>query len=176
MREKLTQQDFEALTAWLDGELAGQDAGRVERLVREDAAWRAEANAQRRLEAILAEADELPPVPADLAERVLAHVRRQTRRPPMVIRLARRLAPVAAAAAVLIAVMVWRPWSRPGGTDVGPPVAEKKLPAAEEEFVAENVDFFRNYEVCDVMASNADVIDMATLEAIDDLERNKSGI
>lgn len=73
MTDRLEQRDFDDLSAWLDGQLPAERAGEVERLCREDPAWR---NAHRELLAIGQAMDGVvvPAPAAGLAERIIAGV------------------------------------------------------------------------------------------------------
>jgi len=140
------------LSAYLDGELDRAQTERIERRLQEDPAL---AEAYRQLRAVEAALElwEPPGPPEDLAERIIRRAGRLGR--PLVLRVAKWLVPLTAAAAIMfVAVVINRP--RPQ------PVA----PNAVEEFTTNNLDFFREYDV---------VANFDTLQAIDELESEGSG-
>ncbi len=166
--ERLGQSDFEDLSAFVDGELPDDTARRVERLVVDDPAWR---EARRQLQAV----DEMldlwraPAPPADLARRISRQVRLSGHRSPVWVRVVRIAAPLAAAAAVLLAVMLTRApqTSQPEGRNVAVQAQPlPKVPAGDslvaDALAADNLDFFQDYDV---------LSDYETLEALDRLER-----
>ncbi len=75
MHGTLGQHDFEALSAWLDGELDGDAADEVERLVASDPDWKQAAVELKSLDAALGSTPTPPAPPADLTERILRTVR-----------------------------------------------------------------------------------------------------
>lgn len=166
--ERLTQSDFDDLSAYLDGELAGPRAQQVRQLLATDATWQ---QAHRHLVELNGALDAFaaPALPAGLADRIIAKAH-ETARPRTVIRLVRWLAPAAAAAAILVAVLVLQQHKGPQGTQADRQVAQTDTHttptgtdplhgvATEDRFVVENLDFFCNYDV----AAN-----LETLEAID---------
>ncbi len=159
---ELQQDDFDDLSAYLDGELPAADARRVETLIRENVAWR---RSYQELQAVSTALDafEAPAAPPALAGRIQAQIRAQ-RQAPVVIRLVRWLAPAAAAAAVLIAA-TFAFKSIPSG---GGPIAQApKAPAADsakvDTFIVENLEFFRDMDV---------VNNLETIEAIQDAEES----
>ena len=99
--EKLQRQsDIEDLSAWMDGELADADARRVAHLVEMDPAW---TRAHRELKALDDALGAMPtPTPQrPLTDRIVhAATRRRAR-----VRIVRIAAPLAAAAAILLAVL-----------------------------------------------------------------------
>jgi len=160
----LEQSDLEALSAWLDGELPAADADRVGGLVASDPAWGA---AHREL-AALDEALAAMPVPRPsrpLTERIVrAALRRR-----LAGRVVRIAAPLAAAAAVVIAVLALTTGNppRPRGiertiathlADVAP--ADRALVANLGIFAPE-VESFTDVR---------DVVDADTLAALASLE------
>ncbi len=173
--ERLTDVEREDLSAYLDDELDAARRGEVERRVEAQPAWR---RAHRELTAVDAALDSYtaPAPPAGLADRVLAHTRRSVRR-RQVLRVVGWVAPVAAAAAILL--IVFAVLSGPGETALPPgsPIvhtppgeleasqAYQDVPETEraqmEEVIIQHLSFFRNYEVLE---------EFETLEAIDRLE------
>ncbi|MGB2819471.1 MAG: hypothetical protein WBF17_00715, partial [Phycisphaerae bacterium] len=73
MTERLGHSDYDELSAYLDGELPAARAADVERLIREDHAWR---RAHREMTAVSAALDSytVPAPPGDLADRIVAGV------------------------------------------------------------------------------------------------------
>jgi hypothetical protein len=181
MDAKLTQQDFEQLSAFLDGELGEADQARAEERLAADGAWR---RARARLEALdrALDAYAVPAAPAGLVGRIL----RKTTRQRAAVRWAwprwRYLAPLAAAAALVAALLVYHALRQPAGQ--GPnlvnsqgPIDPSPLPedtrAFEEPRLAEldvlvedNLDFFRDLGV---------VNNLDTIEAIYSQQQMRSG-
>jgi hypothetical protein len=167
----LTPEQYEDLSAWLDGQLAPDQAEQVRRLCEQDPAWSAAQAEMKALDGLL-DLYRPPTCPAGLAERIAREVParvRPTRK--TVLQFARWLVPLAAAAAVLVGVLLHEHFSAesgpatPGngtriatqnGTD-GPDgsagdVDRPDEPApgegpAVEEFVVQNLDFFQDYDV-----------------------------
>jgi hypothetical protein len=79
----------------------------------------------------------------------------------VVLRIVRYAAPLAAAAAVVLAVVLWH--NKPDPTSTGPLVAVTQV---DDEVVVENLDFFKDFQVVD---------NYQTLQAIDDLEKASIG-
>lgn len=150
----LTPVDFEDLSAWLDGELDGERSARVAALVGADPAWRRARAELTALDAAL-DAYTVPAAPADLAERILRRVAAQPRRLPVVIRLARWLAPVAAAAGIILAARFFYP----------PPRR-----AEAEAIVRDNFALMKQY-----VKDRDVVVNLETLEAIAELEAQRYG-
>jgi anti-sigma factor RsiW len=73
MSGQLRQSDFEDLTAWLDGELTGQRAAQVERLVHDDPVWRRAEQELRSLHKAIDGYAAPAPAPG-LARRILAGI------------------------------------------------------------------------------------------------------
>jgi anti-sigma factor RsiW len=163
----LSQADLDELSAYLDGELDVDAAARVAALLATDDAWaQARADLQALSEAM--DAYDVPPVPAGLADRICAAARPTS----PVIRLVKWLAPVAAAAGVVLAVMAWQNTNKPqvpndgGMASVGGKLiqqaneAEGDMPE-QDRLAVEGMNIFKNYEVLD---------NFETLQAIDRLE------
>jgi anti-sigma factor RsiW len=176
MEERISQTDFEELSAYMDGELTEPTLSRVKGLLETSPAW---AKALERLQAVdrAMEAYAAPAAPADLAGRVL---RKTTRAPAMARPSLRWVVPLTAAAAIVVAVLVYgamnRPTKRKSGVvtpvvnKVPPPVAgqnntvapdvddEEEYPEVAETFVEDHLDFFRDMGV---------INNLDTIEAID---------
>jgi anti-sigma factor RsiW len=164
----MKQSDFAALSAYVDGQLEGPRAAQVRELIASDPAWREAYRQMTQLDQLLNTVD-VPAAPADLAGRIISRVRGQ--RSHAILRFARYAAPLAAAAAIVIGILVCQGLlgtPRHGtqvaiGTNVenhAPPEERKVV----EDLAAENLDFFKDYDV----VSNLD-----TLEAIDRLEASQ---
>jgi anti-sigma factor RsiW len=164
----MKQSDFADLCAYLDGQLEGPRAAQVQELIASDDVWR-EAHRQMTQLDELIQACEAPAVPADLAGRIISHVRGR-QRSSVILKFVRYAAPLAAAAAIVIGVLVWQGvlgtfWH---GEEVA--IVKHDKPAQPEdrkvveELVVENLDFFKDYDV---------VNNLDTLEAIDRLEASQ---
>ena len=137
MEPTLTEDEFQELSAWHDGELPPPRAEAVARNVQHDPAW-AEANRQiERLDETLA-GWSAPPVPDDLAEQICEAARKPSTE-YRVLRLVRWLSPLAAAAAIVLAV-----------TFLHHPAARQQemhtAQAVPEEFVREGLEVFDGLE------------------------------
>lgn len=97
MNTQLTQSDWEDLSAYFDGELTGELADRIARLVETDPAWQRAHASLTQLDARL-DAWAVPAPRAELPERIGQAVTRQSR----TRQLRRWLIPAAAAAVVLL--------------------------------------------------------------------------
>jgi len=73
MSELLKQSDFEALSAWLDGELSADAAAEVERHIQQDPVWRQAADDLRNLHEAL-DSYTVPAGKPGLAQRILAGI------------------------------------------------------------------------------------------------------
>jgi hypothetical protein len=112
MEERLTQNDFEELSAYMDGELTPAATARVRDRLQTSPAWR---GALERLQAVdtAIEAYVVPPAPADLARRVLRQTA-QAHRPLHFARPSLRwLVPLAAAATIVAVLLVYGATNRP---------------------------------------------------------------
>ena len=174
MKRELKRSEFEDLSAWYDGELAGQRKGRVENLVATDALWGREYERLSRLDGLL-DCCTIPadrraatgPVDADLAERIIRNVRGAVRPRPLLVRmLAAGGAGLAAAAAILVVVLLAEPAGPPEHKPAAVVASRLKDVAAEDRFIVENLEFFENLHVL----SNYE-----SLEAIDRLESQPRG-
>ena len=163
----LTQDDFDDLSALLDGELSPRRAGEVEGLVQSDPHWRA---AWQELQAVdeALDAYGVPAAPRDLPERIIAAARRLGRTRPVILRIARWAGPAAAAAAaIVIAVALASRTTPPIKTE--PIVAEPPVKAGpldgldkEDRFVVANLPFFKVFGVLE---------NLDTLKAIEQLDQ-----
>ena len=160
------QHEFDDLSALLDGELPPERAAEIEALVRSDQRWRA---AWLELKAVDAALDDypVPAAPADLAGRIVAAARRLRRSRPIVIRIARWAAPLAAAAAAVIlavALISRTPQDPVSGTTIAkdsPKADPLKGLDGEDRFVVANLSFFKDIGVLE---------NLETLNAIERLE------
>jgi anti-sigma factor RsiW len=171
----LTQLEFEDLSAYLDGELDARRAAEVRARVESDPAWRG-VHAQLQAVDAAMDAYAAPPAPADLPERVLAYVNREASQ-PVVIRLVRWAAPLAAAAAVLVAAgLLYRHLTASPGAP-GNAVRTAPAPAAEnnqavESLVRDNLDFFKDLDV----VANLDTLqEMDRMEGVEGPENHEDG-
>lgn len=164
MEARLTQTELEELSAWLDGELPPAEAAIVAQRVRQDPVW---TRAQAELAALDAALNvcTVPAAPEGLADRIRENVRRH--RGGRIIRIVKYLAPAAAAAAIVLAVVIWQSGLRTGTTPAGGNGTIGQVDAAlkgmndEDKLAVEAMDFFKNYDVLD---------NFETLQAIDKLE------
>ncbi|HUT60857.1 MAG TPA: hypothetical protein VNA25_23670 [Phycisphaerae bacterium] len=198
MDERLSQTEFEDLSAYLDGELTGEALRRVEAKLAGDAEWQ---RALRRLQALdrAIGVYNPPGAPADLAARVIDAVARARRPAPQAIRIARWLIPAAAAAAIILGVLIYKGLTGPE-TEVKPgrPTA-KAVPVvvpenasiSAEELAMEHADFLHQSFVAAVekdrreerfTVENLDFFrdydvlsNIETIEAIDALENQAKG-
>ena len=182
MEDKLTQIDLENLSAYMDGELADPERARITELLRGSPAW---IDALRRLQSVgrAMEAYAVPPAPEGLADRVLrktSHAHRAVLLPKAPLRW---LAPLAAAAAIFAAILIFQAANRPGRHNPNivspshkgvvvpspapqpgeqPPLIDDEeaypdLDLAVENFAEDNLDFLRDMGV---------VNNLETIEAI----------
>jgi len=164
----LTQDDFDDLSALLDGELSPRRTGEVEDLVQSDPHWRA---AWQELQAVdeALNAYGVPPAPRDLPERIIAAARRLGRTRPVVLRIARWAGPaVAAAAAVVIAVALASRTTPPNKAEPTVAKAAAKTDPLEgldeqDRFVVANLSFFKDFGVLE---------NLDTLKAIEQLDQH----
>ena len=155
MKRALEQSELEDLGAYLDGELAPEQAQRVQQLLAQDPAWQEAAGRLKSLDEALGLYD-VPACDNGLSERIIANVRKAGRVSPA-IRIIRWVAPLAAAAAIVLAVLIGNPWQTTKMT----PSAGPSL----ETFTVENLDFFKDYNV---------LCNYDTLQALDDLDSQNS--
>lgn len=180
MEAKLTQQDFEQLSAFLDGELGEADRAQVAERLAADEAWR---RARSRLEAldIALDAYAVPPAPAGLAQRILQRTTRRRATVRWAWPRLRFLAPLAAAAALVAALLVYHAVRQPAapGPELANPQVVDPAPLPEDTnafeeprlaeldgMVEDNLDFFRDLGV---------VNNLDTIEAIYSQQQTRSG-
>lgn len=158
----INSSELAELSAYLDGELPSQRAEKISRLLERDDALAAAAEQLRAVDRAL-DLLEAPAPAADLADRIIAAV--EARRKTAVVKIAKYLAPLAAAAMLLAAILFWQPFSHKSATTSSMPAdAAQAAPAdakAVEEFARDNLDFFQDYEV---------VANYETIEAMEALE------
>lgn len=161
------QSELEALSAWMDGELPAEKSQRVARLVREDPRWQA---AHHDFLAVDAALDRLQtPAPgAELTDRI---VRAARRRGPAA-RAARILAPLAAAAAVVIAVWVGSTRPEPVRPNALESIIAKALPGVPEKdrLMVEQMPLFQNYGHIVSYEQVRSIVDGPTLSELARLE------
>ncbi len=188
MTDRLEQHEFEALSAWWDGELPPEQAADIERRVDTDPRW-ASALADLQATDRALDAWTVPAPSTDLSARILAAAAREafqaSPQRSRVLRFAYWAVPAAAAAAVILALgVLYNPAPRtPGGegTDVvqqappapAPPAHERTAPAPEalvgldraDSAVVANLDLFRDMDVIE---------NLDTLQAIERLEGERT--
>jgi len=172
---KLSAAEHEELSAYADGELPADRSAEIEQLIAEQPAWRLAYEELRAVDEAL-DGFVVPGGDEGLAERVLARVRKASRR-AMVLRVVAWAVPAAAAAAVVLVVVAALSQGnriRPVGPTLAgvPPVELEKskayqgVPQAErpqlDEVIINHLSFFRDYEVAE---------DLETLQAIEKLEK-----
>jgi hypothetical protein len=182
MIRELTQSEMEQLNAWLDGELEASDASRVEAMIASDAVWAQAAQELQSLDDMLGEYT-VPAAPAELADRIIAAARREQPASQWTIRLVKYLAPVAAAAAILIVLWQYDVVSNqvspnnPGVAATNSPqansVATNKNQQDLDNVIVEHLPFFKQYESAEKVSHNDAVVDDATLQALDHLEHSQ---
>lgn len=162
---RMKQSDFADLSAYLDGQLEGPRAAQVQQLIAGDAAWGEAYREMTELDQLIHACD-VPPVPADLSQRIISHVRGQ--RSHAIVKFVKYAAPLAAAAAIVIGILVWQHLPGPSRPEAQIATIDKPAPQEDpkvaEDLAMENLDFFKDYDV----VSNLD-----TLDAIDRLEASQ---
>lgn len=167
MRE-LSQSELEQINAYLDGELEAEEASRVEAMIGSDPAWAQGARELRSLDSLLGEY-EVEAAPAGLADRIIAASRRERSGTRLVIRLARYLTPVtAAAAAVVLYVSFYQPAQN--NSDDGAGRISQREQQDVDNVIVEHLGFFKQYEAVDKISQTDTVADEETLKALDQLE------
>lgn len=131
----LTKTQREDLSAWLDGELPAPRADEVANLVASDPAWKQAHAELTRLDGLL-DAWQAPAMPVDLPDRILDRAHR-----PNVLRIARWLAPAAAAAMLAVAGLAVYRAQTPSPQATTNDVARQNE-TIPESFIAENVELF----------------------------------
>ena len=171
MIRELTQSEMEQLNAWLDGELEAAEASRVEAMIASDAAWAQAAKELQSLDDMLG-GYTVPAAPVDLAGRIIAAARREPPAGQWTIRLVKYLAPLAAAAAVLILYVAFH---HPVETNLPGPdqVANSKSQQELDSVIVEHLGFFKQYDSVEKASHNDTIADDATLQAIDQLEHSQ---
>ena len=175
MEHKLTQADWDDLSAYFDGELADDQARRVESMLASDEQWRAALRHLKALDAAL-DTQNVPEAPSDLSRRIIANNNRIEQR--RTIRVIRWAVPLAAAAVIVLAVGLLHKFVSQD-TNVNKDLVVNRFPAprptqppdtlaqkANDEFVVQNLGFFRDYDV---------VNNLETIEAIDLAEKQATG-
>lgn len=160
------QSEIEELVAWMDGELPPDQAARVAGLVRQDPPWQA---TYREFLAVDAALDrlEVPPPSAHLTDRIV----RAARRRQMAGRVFRALAPLAAAAAIILAVWLGSRGPEPVAPSVEQIIAEALADVPKEDrFMVENMSMFQNYRDIVSYEEIRSVVDGKTLTALARLE------
>jgi anti-sigma factor RsiW len=169
VNKQLWQSELEDLSAFIDGELPDERAAEVQRLVDAEPAWQAAWQDMTAVDAAM-DAYDAPAAPPDLAARISASVRQAApARSPLVY----WLAPLAAAAAIVLAVLVYHSITgQQTGNGTGPIVNVTPSPAPVDEarevdqFASENFDFVKELDVL----NNFD-----TIKAIDKVEEESNG-
>jgi anti-sigma factor RsiW len=166
--KQLGQSELEDLSAFIDGELPDERAAEIQSLVDADAAWQAALQDMTAVDAAM-DAYDAPAAPPDLAARIAASVRQAA---PAHSRLIYWLAPLAAAAAIVLAVLVYHNvTAQPKGdgpriVDLTPSPAPVDEAKEIEQFASENFDFVKELDVL----NNFD-----TIKAIDKVEEESNG-
>ena len=157
---KLKPTETEQISAYLDGELSADQMADVGLRIENDPAWSTAAAELSRVDALL-DAWQVQGLQRDLA----GDIRTRIRRAPGVFPWRQAIAPLAAAAAIALAVGLSHLLTR---GDVGAGDLASARPAAvladvaeDDRLVVENLDLFEDYEV---------LANFATLEAIEELE------
>lgn len=171
MSDRLERQsDLEQLSAWMDGELDPPAGESVARLVREDPIWRATWEEFRAVDSAL---EACPPVRPrrDLTDRIVRAARRQR----LWSRAVRIAAPLAAAAAVILAVyLAWPQRQTPAPTLMQE--VEKEITRTlhdlpkEDQLIVRKLSFFENYPEVKRYQRVREVVDPETLSALAALE------
>jgi anti-sigma factor RsiW len=166
----LRQSEIDRISAFVDGELPPDQASETAKLIQTDPVWSAVANDFYQVDSLL-ETVPAPRLRRDLTQNILAQARRKPRRNPWIP----WLAPLAAAATIVVAVWLSQTGPMSPPDDSGNLAVETyTLPAEadelirnlppEDQFVVENLDLFENYDV---------LIHYATLEALDQAEEER---
>lgn len=168
VNEELTQFEQEELSAYFDAQLDQARADEIRQLIHTDNTWKRAYEQMTEVDGLLDLVD-VPSVPADLAERIVADVRSRER--GLLIHLRRLARPLAAAAAIALVVIVgWQieQARRGAGVEVAKPIvtespviAELKDLPKEDQFAVQNLDFVRDYDVLE---------NFETIQAIEKLE------
>lgn len=174
----MTPVDHDMVSAYFDGELSPAEASRVERLVADDPAWAAALADLRWLDEAL-DAYTCPAAPRELSSRIQAVLRA---RRPMWARVLRVAVPLAAAAAVVLAVVLVGPWrAEPTGGPLTTPSTKPDTqlaavdPADVDRLASGQLFFFANMEPIQTLTEHASLLDDATLDALAILEGPHAG-
>jgi len=162
--------DVEELAAWMDGELPEDRAAEVRRRVACDPTWRQSYQQLRAVDAAL-DSWSAPQPPADLAERICRAGRRLALRQ----RVVRVLAPLAAAAVIVLAV--WGiarqspppPAATPGGVEGVIARTLQDVPR-EDRFLVQNLQLVKNLPTVESYEQVRGIVDAETLSALVSLE------
>ena len=174
----MTPVDVDMLSAYFDGELSPAEAARVERRIADDPAWAAAMAELRSLDGVL-DAYECPAMPRGLPSRIVAAARRLDR--PVWVRALRLAGPMAAAAAVVLAVVLVGPWRSGGdlassnglanGTHhAGEAPAPRLAQADVDDLARSQLFFFSNMETIQTLADNEQLLNADTMDALAKLE------
>lgn len=157
---------MEELSAYVDGEVASDRAADIAHLVETDALWRQAHQELLDLNAAL-DAYVAPSPSSDLAARIIANIHRREQK-SLASRLLRWTAPLSAAAAVLIAVGVWRNLhvTPTAGTTERVDIRTEDA----ETLAKENLDFFQDIDI----AANMDTLD--EIDRLDGVEDEAEGV
>ena len=159
----------------MDGELSGQDARRVAELVETDPDWRADFEQFRAVGQLTGLLEPARPR-RDLTDGI---VRSATRRKGRLVRVVRIVAPLAAAACIILAVRLGSP--PPKSVTEGPPAVgvEAQIAAIlkdvlpEDRFIVRNLPLFRNYDEVSQYQQVRDLADAETLSALAEMENEE---
>jgi anti-sigma factor RsiW len=162
---RLTAED---LVAWLDGELAPEEARRVEHHVAGCPACAREADLLRRSGALLAQLPGLAPTPG-FADRVVAAARPAS---PQARVLRGRFGAVAAAAAAILVLAAGGAWLATRSGDAATLSSREEEEIARDLFVLAHLDTLRaaDDDLLATLADDLDVLDAAADLALDDDE------
>ena len=168
------QSDIEDLVAWMDGQLAGPEADRVAALVRTEPAWQ---ETYRQFQAVDRAMDfvAVPQPGGDLTDRIV----RAAHRGPAVLRLVRVLAPLAAAAVIVLGIGLGKfvgTASPPvhGGERAVAKFIDRQLQDIPEgdRFLVANLSMFQNYREVVSYRQVRPIIDGETLSALAEMEHD----
>ena len=170
MRGLDRQFDIEQLVAWMDGELPASEAQVVAERVQADPDWQATYADFRAVDAAL-EMLATPAASEGLTERIV----RAAHRREMSGRVVRILAPLAAAAAIVVAVWLGSYLGR-----TAPPTGVEGLIAKtlrdvpkQDRFLVQNLPLFQNYREILSYEQVRSVVDGETLSALAALEAER---
>jgi len=160
VNRELTPTQREQLSAYMDGHLPSDEAAAVAERIAGDPRWRAAAAEYEQLDAAMG-CWTPPRMQRDLTAAILAEARRKRPRPTWV----QWLAPLSAAAAIVVAVMLSIDPPAPKGTAPSPLAnrVERAVQAVprEDRFVVRQLDVFADYDVL----ANFETLKALTAEA-----------